>query len=137
MQRLANHAGLLAGNEEASRSQSLSYDLWLADRQATPPNFMLIDDVIQCLTSLNHELNGPDPNTRLGPRLNPIPEPVVYSVACVLNDCMMYYRKWLANGHQSEEILRVLLAGTHKITFCWMQLLASDISELAEGFDLD
>jgi hypothetical protein len=35
----------------------------------------------------------------------------------------------------SDDVLAAMLASTHKIAFCWEQLLAGDITDLSEGFD--
>jgi hypothetical protein len=90
-----------------------------------------------CLFALNIYFNGPDPNTRLpGPRIRPIPDDILaYSVACIISTSVRYYRKWSADQHFPDDVLALLLTGIHKIAFCWEQLLAGDIADLAEGFD--
>ena len=135
--RLLNHAGLPAGNNEKElRNESLSYQLYVADREQTHPNLDLFDNVVDCLAALNIYCNGPDPDTRTaGPRTHPIPDDVAYSIACILTESLQYYRKWLPGQRFSSDVLATLLTGIHKISFCWMQLLASDITDLAEGFE--
>lgn len=135
-ERLENHANLLTGqSEERLREESLSYQLWVADWQRTPPNLTLLDDVVRCLGVFNLHFNGPDPNTRTGPRTEPIPDVVAYSIACIVSACLGYYRKWSANQQFPDDFLGLLLAGVHRIARCWMQFLAGDVNDLVEGFE--
>ncbi|MCE9526872.1 MAG: hypothetical protein K8R36_12545 [Planctomycetales bacterium] len=135
--RLLNHAGLPdARNEKELRNRSLSYQLYVADRERTRPDLALLDDVVDCLAVLNNCVNGPDPDARPpGPRKQPVPDEVAYSIACILTASLEYYRKWSVGQRFSDDVLTTLLIGIHKISFCWMQLLAGDITNLAEGFE--
>lgn len=136
LNRLKNHANLLSGRDaEDFKVESLSHQLWLADRTGTPPNLELLNDVVSSLRVLNDHLNRPDPNTRTGPRTEQIPPVAAYSVACIISCCLQYHREWSRNQKYPAEVLALLLAGTHRVSHCWMQLLASDVTDLDEGFE--
>jgi hypothetical protein len=137
VRKLANHAGLpMREGEESLREKSLSNSIWLSEKQKTVPNLVLqLNDVLDCLQVLNLHFNGPDPNTRSGPRMTSIPDSISYPVTCILSCCLSTYRKWTATNGSNQDVLNVLLVGTHKIAFAWMQLLASDITDLLEGFE--
>jgi hypothetical protein len=134
--RLINHSGLPVGKKDKDLlNESLYYDFYVADRDQTLPNLDLLDDVISCLGVLNLCFNGPDPDTRApGPRAQPIPDIVPYSVACILSSSLGYYQKWSTNHYFPDDVLAALLTGIDKIAFSWMQLLAGDITDLLEGF---
>ena len=134
--RLANHASLPTRGQQAGDEHSLHYQLWLAGHQRSSPRLELVDDVVQCLFALNRHFNRPDPNHAVGRRSVPIPDDIAYSVACIIQCCLGFYREWSAKGWFSDDVLKALMIGTHRIAYSWEQLLAGDISDLLEGFEL-
>src|SRR4051794_34447528 len=110
IEKLANHANLpIRAREESLRGESLLYHLWVADRDRNPPQLArFFDDILDCFAVLNTRLNGPDPNIRKGPRSEPVPEDVAYSVACILEACLEYYGKWSENHFLQGESLRAM-----------------------------
>lgn len=133
--RVASHANLPSRGKEAKDEDSLLYELGHADHGRSHPRLELIDDVVQCLFVLNTCLNGPDPNSRIGQSREPVPDNIAYSVACIIEGCLRYHRRWSANHLFSDDVLQALLIGTHRIALCWEQVLAGDITDLLEGFD--
>ena len=129
--RLANHANLMDGDI----NESLLGQLWAAERNQELPRLEMIDDVINCLKVLNTHFNGLDPDTRSGPRTEPIPDDLSYAVAQITSDCLFTWRKWTEKRLYSAETLAALILGTSRIAHCWTQLLAGDITDLEEGFD--
>src|SRR4051812_35013968 len=92
--RLVNHASLPMRSPEARDEESLLYQLWLAEQQKSAPKLGLIDDVVQCLAVLNTHLNNGGLDRASGAARILVPDSVAYSVACMITDCLSYYRRW-------------------------------------------
>jgi hypothetical protein len=137
--QLKMHANLpVAGVEKSRWETSLGYQFWRADEHGAQPRLELIEDVVACICALNPIFNGPDPNTRRpGPRTEEIPDILEYSIACIINLSLWYYRKWSANKQFADGVLASLLIGIARVAHCWENFLAGDISDLLGGFDFE
>lgn len=133
---LENHANL--DRTGLPTESSLLGVLWLVKKEMTDLDIAdLVADILDCLQIVNREANGPDPDTRAGPSSGQhIVLENAYSVSGIISQSLGYHRLWSQQQRFSAEELYALETAVHKIAYAWDQLLASDMSDLLEGFDL-
>ena len=135
-QRLENHANL--DRTGLPIESSLLGVLWLVKKGEVDLDIAdLVADILDCLQVVNKEANGPDPDTRAGPSSGQhIVLENAYYVSGIVSQSLGYHRLWSQQQRFSPEQLYALETDVHKIAYAWDQLLASDMSDLLEGFDL-
>jgi hypothetical protein len=135
--RLSNHSNL--PNTHYSENESLIFCLYQAEQCKQEPSIEhFVEDVINCLDAVNHELNGSNPS---GPgsveRASVLVDrQVSYSISGIISGILLYYRRWKRSNLFSCSIQDSLLDAAIKIAYAWDQVLAGDIADLLEGLDI-
>lgn len=135
-ERLASHANL--PGTDLPIEGSFVGGLWLFSQNKAELRFGAhSDDVIRCLRVVNAHFNGPDPNTRSGPADHSRIAEVAYSVSGILSEGMMYHLKWSRKGQLDAQVLEYLSCELCRIAHAWDQILAGDVTDILEGFDIE
>jgi hypothetical protein len=111
--------------------------LWLIAQKNAEPRFMHhADEIINCLRTVNTHFNGPDPNSRSGrPDHSRISE-VAYFVSGIISRGLTLHLKLNQMRQLDPDSLMQLSVELCRIAYAWDQILASDVSEILEGFDI-
>jgi hypothetical protein len=135
LRKLANHACL--PNTTLPIEESLVGSLWLVDKRSESPSWEKhTDDVLECLRTANFFFNGPDPNSRNGRADHSEICDLAYFVSRVITGGLGYHLAWSGNDRFDEDSLRSLEQCIYKISYAWDHLLASDMTDLLEGFSV-
>jgi len=62
---------------------------------------------------------------------------VAYPMAGILSRSIEFHRKWSKQKQYDTVTLDSLEHAIHSIAFAWDQVLAGDVDDILEGFDLD
>jgi hypothetical protein len=132
---LASHANL--PGTDLPIEGSFVGSLWLLTQKNDEPRFMLhADEIINCLRTVNTHFNGPDPNSRSGrPDHSRISE-VAYFVSGIVSGGMTLHLKLSRMRQLDPDTLTQLSVALCRIAYAWDQILASDVSDILEGFDI-
>jgi hypothetical protein len=134
--RLAIHSNVPGTN--LSEHESFVFHLWQADQSRSVPKLDLCDDVIACLEVVNREWNGPLPSeSKMRIQNRQLPTDLVYSVSGIISSGLRYRRRWSRNGRFDSSICDWLEDSTYRIAYAWDQVIAGDIDDILEGFDID
>ncbi|WP_345689683.1 hypothetical protein, partial [Novipirellula caenicola] len=111
--------------------------LWLIAQKNADPRFMQhADEIINCLRTVNTHFNGPDPTSRSGcPDHSRISE-VAYCVSGIISGGLTLYLKLNQMRQLDPDSLAQLSVELCRIAYAWDQILASDVSDILEGFDI-
>ncbi len=111
--------------------------LWLLAQKSAEPRFMQhADEIINCLRTVNTHFNGPDPNTRSGrPDHSRISE-VANFVSRIISGGLTLHLKLNRMRQLDPDSLTQLSVELCRIAYAWDQILASDVSDILEGFDI-
>lgn len=132
--RMASHANL-PGTGLPIESSFVG-GLWLADGNKGDFNFSAhAEDVVNCLRVVNTHFNGPDPNTRSGPADHSRIDEVAYAMSGIISGGLQYHVKWTRSGAVAPDVLERLSRSLFKMAHAWDQVLASDVTDILEGFD--
>jgi len=133
--RLAGHSNLPGTGLPIE--DSFLGGLWLFDQKNAEPRFKAhADDVIACLRVVNTRFNGPDPDTRTSPPDHSRIAEVAYSISGILAGGIEYHLRWSRKRQVDAEVLDSLILELGRIAYAWDQVLAGDISDILEGFEL-
>lgn len=134
--KLQNHANL-PGTRLPIEESFLGH-LWLADKNGTALNIeQLTEDIIQCLMIVNFHFNGSNPNEAIpDPRTDAPDHNTNYCVSCIITQGLRFHLKWSQKETYDLEMLDLLERSICKIAYAWNQVLAGDMSDVTEGFDL-
>jgi hypothetical protein len=132
---LASHANL--PGTDLRIEGSFVGGLWLIVQKNAEPRFMHhADEIINCLRTVNTHFNGPDPNSRSGrPDHSRISE-VAYFVSGIISRGLTLHLKLNQMRQLDPDSLTQLSVELCRIAYAWDQILASDVSEILEGFDI-
>ena len=134
--RLASHANL--PGTDLPETESFVWDLWNADRTGSRPNITeLSNDIVACLKVANHELNGPVPSESVSVNRNrSVVSELAYSVSGIITSGLHYHRSWSRTGRIQSSVCNLLEDSIYKIAYAWDQVLAGDMDDILEGFDI-
>lgn len=134
--RLWNHANL--PGDRFPKTESLVWSLWDASQRRVAPDLGPPGDaVLACLEAVNHRVNGPVPSARVDVRqdTSAIAE-VAYPIACIVEAGLESHRRWSRDAIFDQSLRDELEELVHRVSYAWCQVLAGDIDDLVEGFDL-
>ncbi len=94
------------------------------------------DEVINCLRTVNTHFNGPDPNSRSGHADHSRISEVAYFVSGIVSGGLMLHLKLTRMRQLDPGSLAQLSVELCRIAYAWDQILASDVSDILEGFDI-
>ena len=133
-QRLANHTNL-PGTGRAIEHSFLGC-LWLSDRKGRVLDWAgHVEDIIRCLRVANTFFNGAHPDERHGLADHSQISDLAYSVSGIISAGLQYHLKWVRASQFDPGKLDSLELSICRIAYAWDQVLASDISDILEGFD--
>jgi len=133
--KLAGHSDL-PGTDQPTEHSFLG-GLWLFDQKKTELGFKAhADDVIRCLRVVNTHFNGPDPDTRSSPPDRSRIAEVAYPISGILAGGIEYHLRWSRKRQVNAEVLDNLIFDLGRIAYAWDQVLAGDVSDILEGFEL-
>jgi hypothetical protein len=97
----------------------------------------LVEDVINCLEVVNHELNGANTSgpVSVGRAFVPVDRTVSYAISGIISGILLHYRRWQRRNLFGQSIYDSLLNAALKIAYAWDQVLAGDIDDLLEGYE--
>ena len=111
--------------------------LWLLEQKNAEPRFTQhADEIVECLRAVNKHLNGPDPNSRSGPSDHSRISEVAYSVSGIISGGLTLHLKLTRMRQLDPDSLMQLGLDLCRIAYAWDQILAGDVSDILEGFDL-
>jgi hypothetical protein len=134
--RLASHSSLPA--TDVPEAESFVWNLWNANRTAAVPDISaLCDDIIGCLAVANLELNGPVPSDSTSPnRTISVVSDIAYTVSGIIASGLRYHRLWSRTGKFAASDSNLLADEIYRIAYAWDQVLAGDMDDILEGFDI-
>jgi hypothetical protein len=134
--RLTSHSNL-PGTNLAERD-SFVWQLWNAEQTGLAPNLDLWNDVVSCLEIVNQKWNGPIPSeSRPQLQHRQIPADLVYAVSGIISAGLRYHRHWSRTGRFDSSVCASLEECTCKIAYAWDQVLAGDVDDTLEGYDIE
>jgi len=134
-QRLAGHANL--PGTDLPIEGSFVGGLWLFDKNKAELAFEPhSEDIVSCLRAVNTHFNGADPDTRSGPADHSRIAEVAYPISGIVAGGTQYHLKWTRNKTIGADLLELLGLSLFKIAYAWDQVLAGDVTDILEGFDL-
>jgi hypothetical protein len=96
-----------------------------------------VQAILESLNEINTEINGPDRElVEISRDLDALAD-AAYSISGIIVGGLEYHRRWSTSGFIDQKKLNMLEEAIHKIAYAWDQVLAGDIDDLTEGFDLD
>ncbi|HBE71817.1 MAG TPA: hypothetical protein DDW52_27045 [Planctomycetaceae bacterium] len=132
---LASHANL--PGTELPIEGSFVGALWLVGQSDAEPNFTVhAEEIIECLRTVNTHYNGLDPNSRHDPADHTRIADVAYFVSGIISGGLMHQLRLNRSRHLDPDSLTQLSLELCKIAYAWDQVLAGDVSDILEGFDL-
>ncbi|GAA5511211.1 hypothetical protein [Novipirellula caenicola] len=132
---LASHANL--PETDLPIEGSFVGGLWLIAQKNADPRFMQhADEIINCLRTVNTHFNGPDPTSRSGRSDHSRISEVAYFVSGIISGGLTLYLKLNRMRQLDQDSLRQLSVELCRIAYAWDQILASDVSDILEGFDI-
>ena len=133
--RLRNHANLPGTNLPIT--DSFLGGLWLFHRQEGALSLAAhTDDIITCLRAVNTHFNGPDPDNRSGRADHSRIHEVAYSISGIITGGLRQYLDWSGSSLVTENVLKEIGDSVLRISYAWDQVLAGDVSDILEGFDI-
>ena len=130
---LASHANL--PGTDLPIEGSFVGGLWLLEQNKAEPRFTQhADEVIDCLRTVNTHFNGSDPDSRSGPADHSGIAEVAYFVSGIISGGMMQHLKLNRMRKLAPDLLTQLSLELCRIAYAWDQILASDVSDILEGF---
>jgi hypothetical protein len=131
--RLWNHANY--PGEKGPYEESLLGQLWESGRQNAKLDFgPLVENVLQCLESVNRETNGPHPQ-QVGGKWERFPRSLVETVAVIVHECNQYALEWEREGKFDSSYIADLRLSAWRISCAWCNVLAGDFDSIAQGVD--
>lgn len=132
---LASHANLPI--TELPIEGSFVGGLWLLTQKNTEPRFIQhADEIINCLRTVNTHFNGPEPNTRIGRPDHARISEVAYFVSRIISEGLTLHLKLNRMRQLAPDSLTQLSVELCRIAYGWDQILASDVSDILEGFEI-
>ncbi len=111
--------------------------LWLLAQKSAEPRFMQhADEIINCLRTVNTHFNGPDPNSRSVRHDHSRISDVAYFVSRIISGGLTLHLKLNRMRQLDPDSLTQLGVELCRIAYAWDQILASDVSDILEGFDI-
>lgn len=134
LQSLANHSNL--PDPSLPIEKSFLGCLWLSDKNEFDLAFEThVEDILHCLNIANNYYNGPNPNDREGPADHSKIDKIAYLISGIISGGLEYHIKWTRAEKYPSIKLNALECCIFKISYAWDSLLASDMSDLLEGFE--
>jgi hypothetical protein len=89
-----------------------------------------------CLEAVSDRVNGPVPSARIDRQDTTAIAEVAYPIACIVEAGLESHRRWSREAIFDQSIRDELEELVHRVSYAWCQLLAGDIDNLVEGFEL-
>ena len=132
---LASHANL--PGTELPIEGSFIGGLWLLEQQRAEPRFTdHADEIVECLRAVNTHFNGPDPSSRGGPADHSRIADVAHFVSGIIAGGLVYQQKLNRTRQFHPNLSAQLSLELCRIAYAWDHVLAGDVSDILEGFDL-
>lgn len=111
--------------------------LWLLGQNKAEPRFTQhADEIVDCLRAVNCHFNGPDPNSRSGPPDHSRISEVAYFVSGIICGGLTRHLKLNRMRQLDPDSLAQLDLDLCRIAYARDQILAGDVSDIQEGFDI-
>ena len=133
IERLRNHANLGSGPDD----DSILYAIFRAERERRVPELgRHVDDIIQCLTVVNTELNGPNPSaSELASRDSELVARATIPISGILEGVIDYCARMASE--ESPTALRSALNAAQQICLAWQFVLDGDIDDLSGEIEMN
>ena len=131
LKKLRNHAN--SPGSGLPESESFLFALWQAERQSCIPELRnLFDDILDCLETVNHELNTKQPSENIGGKAEAFPRSLVADVSGILSVSWRNYWQWSSSQQFTESFRTEFAVMLVQIGIAWDAVLAGDIDDIRE-----